>query len=202
MFIQNLLLGLLAIILGLVCVFNGYALWRVALVFLGFILGYQLGASIVPASQWFLAIILGVVFSVIVGLLSYFLWSISIIIGGGVLGASLGTALAVAIGLSANGIIGFVFAVIGAVIGAILAAVFKDIFVLVAMAVAGATAVWYGVALILPFLTFIAQPESTIATILSVILISGLALMGILFQLRMYRARFTGEYYFEERRVA
>jgi hypothetical protein len=199
--LENLLIGIVAILFGLVLCFSGYGFWRFALVISGFLLGYQIGAGLVAPEQWFLAIILGAIFAIVVSGLAYFFWSFSVIIGGAVLGGTIGVTLATAIGFNEQGIFAFVFSVIGGLIFAVLAALFKDLFVLVAMAVAGASTVLFGIATILPFLTFISQPESAIATIISVVLVAVLASAGTAFQLNMYRARFTNEYYFEQKAV-
>ncbi len=201
MFIQNLILGIAAIVIGLICCYAGYGVWRIALVIGGFILGYQIGHALIIdtwESQWFLAVLLGIAVSLVVGLLAYFLWSISIVLAGAVFGASAGISLAGALGLNTSGVIAITFAVIGLIIGLVLALMLKDLMVVIIMALAGAGAIVHGIVLILPFLSFLQDPSGWFTTIIQIIVIGALAITGILAQLRMYGPRFDGDLYFEE----
>ncbi len=199
--IQNLILGLAAIVIGLICCYSGYGLWRMALVIGGFILGYEIGYALIIdtwASQWFLAVLLGVAFSLVVGVMAYFLWSISIVLAGAVFGAAGGTGLALAINARPDGVITIAFAIVGLLIGLVLALMFKDLMVVVVMALAGASAVVFGIVTILPFLSFLQDPTGWFTNILRLIIIGVLAITGILAQLKLYGPRFDGDLYFEE----
>lgn len=199
--IQNLILGLAAIVIGLICCYAGYGIWRIALVIGGFILGYQLGYALIIdnwEAQWFLALLLGIALALVVGLLAYFLWSISIVLAGAVFGAAAGVGLAGALGLNTSGLIAIAFAVVGLIIGLVLALLLKDFVVVVIMALAGAAAIVHGIVLILPFLSFLQDPTGWFTTIIQIIVIGLLTITGILAQLRMYAPKFDGDLYFEE----
>ncbi|KXK23643.1 MAG: hypothetical protein UZ15_CFX003000592 [Chloroflexi bacterium OLB15] len=199
--IQALILGLAAILIGLICCYSGYGVWRIALVIGGFILGYEIGHALIIdtwESQWFLALLLGIAFSLVVGLLAYFLWSISIVLAGAVFGAAGGAGLALAINARPDGLITIAFAVVGLVIGLVLALLLKDLLVVVVMALAGASAVVFGIVTILPFLEFLENPQTIFGTAIRIIVIGVLALTGIGAQLKLYGPRFDGDLYFEE----
>jgi hypothetical protein len=209
--IEGLLVGAIIAIIGLVVCFSGYGFWRIALVIGGFISGYALGASIVPDSQWLLAIIVGVVVAIVGGVLAYFLWSLGMVVAGLIFGAAIGAAAMVALGIGANAdgsanIIAIAAAVIGGLLGAILVYAIKDLAVIIFLAFGGAAAVSLGVQTMLPFLSDLANPGGgVVATILglslqvfNLIVIIGLGLLGTLVQWVVYRARFTGELYFEQ----
>lgn len=199
--IQALILGLVAILIGLICCYSGYGVWRIALVIGGFILGYEIGHALIIdtwESQWFLALLLGIAFSLVVGLLAYFMWSISIVLAGAVFGAAGGAGLALAINARPDGLITIAFAVVGLVIGLVLALLLKDLLVVVVMALAGASAVVFGIVTILPFLEFLENPQTIFGTAIRIIVIGVLALTGIGAQLKLYGPRFDGDLYFEE----
>lgn len=199
--IQALILGLAAILIGLICCYSGYGVWRIALVIGGFILGYEIGHALIIdtwESQWFLALLLGIAFSLVVGLLAYFLWSISIVLAGAVFGAAGGAGLALAINARPDGLITIAFAVVGLVIGLVLALLLKDLLVVVVMALAGASAVVFGIVTILPFLEFLENPQTIFGTAIRIVVIGVLALTGIGAQLKLYGPRFDGDLYFEE----
>ncbi len=199
--IQALILGLVAILIGLICCYSGYGVWRIALVIGGFILGYEIGHALIIdtwESQWFLALLLGIAFSLVVGLLAYFMWSISIVLAGAVFGAAGGAGLALAINARPDGLITIAFAVVGLVIGLVLALLLKDLLVVVVMALAGASAVVFGIVTILPFLEFLENPQTIFGTAIRIVVIGVLALTGIGAQLKLYGPRFDGDLYFEE----
>lgn len=184
--------SLLALGIGLICCFFGYGVWRLALVIVGFFVGYQIGVALVPAGQWVLAGVIGLVAAVVIGALAYFLYSISIVIAGGIFGASLGTTLLVVIAPGQGGADGAALAavVIGLLAGALLAAVFKDVLVILLMAASGAGAVVYGVFSLLPRLgvsgKWIADP------LLWIGLFVVLGLAGFVLQIRRFGLRSSG----------
>ena len=210
--VEGLLVGAIIAIIGLVVCFSGYGFWRIALVIGGFISGYALGASVVPDSQWLLAIIVGVVVAIVGGALAYFLWSLGMVVAGVVFGAAVGAAAMVTLGIGANAdgsanIIAIAAGVIGAVLGAVLVYSFKDMAVIVLLAFGGAAAVSLGVTTALPFLPNLADPSTggVIGTglgltlqVFNLVVIIGLGLLGTLVQYVVYRARFMGELYFEQ----
>ncbi|MFN8379995.1 MAG: DUF4203 domain-containing protein [Anaerolineae bacterium] len=206
--LQALLVGALIVIIGLFVCFGGYGFWRIALVIGGFIAGYALGAAWIPDSQWFLQILVGVVIAIIGGVLAYFLWSLGMVLAGLILGAALGGAVLTAIGASPDGILTLTAAIIGGVIGAVLVYFLKDVAVIIILAFAGAAAVSLGIVTALPTLANLANPADTASwfqnavgfslQVLNIVIIFGLGIIGSLVQYALFRAKFTGELYFEE----
>ena len=70
--------------------------------------------------------------------------------------------------------------------------------VVVVMALAGASAVVFGIVTILPFLEFLENPQTIFGTAIRIVVIGVLALTGIGAQLKLYGPRFDGDLYFEE----
>jgi hypothetical protein len=79
-------LGIAAILVGLVSCFSGYPLFRILLIIAGFIEGYVLGQSFVPAGYAWLAPVIGIGAAVVLAVLAYPLWSIGVIVIGAALG--------------------------------------------------------------------------------------------------------------------
>lgn len=206
--LQNLIVGALIVIIGLFVCFGGYGFWRIALIIGGFVAGYALGAAWIPDSQWFLQILVGVAIAVVAGVLAYFLWSLGMVLAGLILGAALGAAIMVALNAVPDGLITTTGAIIGGVIGALLVYFVKDLAVIIILAFGGAGAVMLGVVTALPFLSGLANPADTASwfqnavgfslQILNLIIIFGLGILGTLVQYALFRAKFTGELYFEE----
>ncbi len=206
--LQNLLLGGLIVIVGLVVCFGGYGFWRIALIIGGFVLGYSLGASWISADQWLLQITVGIVVAIIGGIVAYFLWSLGMVMAGLILGAALGASLMLALNATPDGLIVTIGAIAGGLIGAVLVYFVKDLAVIVILAFAGAAAVSLGVTTALPFLLNAANPAETATflqnalgislQLLNLIIIIGLGLLGTVVQYAVFRAKFTGETYFEQ----
>ena len=206
--LQNLLVGGLIVIIGLIVCFGGYGFWRIALIIGGFVAGYAVGAAWISDTNWLLQIMVGVVVAVIAGVLAYFLWSFGMVLAGLILGAALGAAVMVALNAVPDGLIMTVGAIAGGVIGAVLVYVLKDLAVIIILAFGGAGAVTLGVVTALPFLGNLANPAETATwfqntvgfslQLLNLIIIIGLGIVGTLVQYVLFRAKFTGELYFEE----
>lgn len=207
--LQNLLVGGLIVIIGLIVCFGGYGFWRIALIIGGFVAGYALGASWIPDTQWFFQIMVGLVVAIVAGALAYFLWSLGIVLAGLILGAALGAGLMIALNANPDGLITTVGAIIGGVVGGVLTYFIKDMAVIVILAFGGAAAVMIGVTTALPFLLNAANPADTAGLfqnavgfslqILNIVIIVGLGILGSLVQFYVFRAKFTGELYFEDK---
>jgi hypothetical protein len=207
--LQNLLVGGLIVIVGLIVCFGGYGFWRIALIIGGFVSGYALGASWIPDTQWLLEIMVGIVAAIVAGLLAYFLWSFAMVLAGIILGAVLGAGLMIALNADPSGLITTVGGIAGAVAGGVLVYFVKDLAVIVILAFAGASAVSIGVATALPFLASAADPGATATwlqnllgislQVLALIIFFGLGILGSIVQWYLFRSRFKGELYFEEK---
>jgi hypothetical protein len=151
--IEGLLIGLLAIAIGLAFAFYGFRVFLVLLPIWGFFAGFLLGASgityifgdafLATVTGWVVGFGLGLVFAV----LSYLYYWVAVILLGGVLGYQLTIGLLQWIGFDADGIISFTLALI---VGAAFAVGFfvlhmPAILVIVTTAISGAAATVAGV---------------------------------------------------------
>ena len=206
--LQNLLVGGLIVVIGLFICFGGYGFWRIALIIGGFVAGYSLGASWIPDTQWFLQILVGLGIAVITGVLAYFLWSLGMVLAGLIIGAGLGIGVALALNANPDGVITLMAAIIGGIAGGVLVYFLKDLAVILILAFGGAAAVSIGVVTALPFLANAAYPADTATwvqntigislQILNLVIIVGLGILGSIVQWYLFRAKFTGELYFED----
>jgi Domain of unknown function (DUF4203) len=152
---DDFLIGLLALILGLGVCFLGLRLFFIMLPIWGFIAGFFVGAEGVAAifSDSFLSTVTGWVVGFFVGLLfavlAYLFWYIGAIIAVGSVGASFGSGLMAAFNVNTDWVV-FIVAAIFAVAAAVFAVlVFLPVYmVIVSTAFLGATAVTAGIMLI------------------------------------------------------
>jgi hypothetical protein len=153
--LEGLLLGALAIGIGLAFAFWGFRVFLILLPIWGFFAGFLLGANGVEyifgdgflstATGWVVGFLLGLLFAV----LSYLYYWVAVILLGGALGYQLTIGLLQWIGFDADGIIAFILALVG---GAIFAVGFfllqmPAVLVIVASAITGAGATVAGVAI-------------------------------------------------------
>jgi hypothetical protein len=154
---QGLLLGALAIAIGLAFTFWGFRVFLILLPIWGFFAGFLLGAQgmtylfgdafLATATGWVVGFLLGLLFAV----LSYLYYWVAVILLGGALGYQLTIGLLQWIGFDADGWISFGLALVG---GAIFAVGFfllhmPAVLVIVATAISGAAATLAGVAIAL-----------------------------------------------------
>lgn len=152
--LENLLIGIAAILLGLTVAFAGYPLFRLVLPFAGFIYGFQIANAVF--SSWLISLIVGLVLAVLLAIFAYTLWSVAI----GFAGAMLGLGIGASIGASLNlwGWLTFVIALALGVLFFVLAMSLKDLFVIISTSLSGAGMVAFGASTLLPFL--FGQPSS------------------------------------------
>ena len=131
-------IGVAAILVGLASCFYGYPLFRIFLILAGLIYGYLLGQSFTPASQPWLALLIGVGAAVVLALLAYPLWSIGVIVIGAALGFMILGALGLALNVSPGAVI--LMGVLGAAVVGFLFYGVRDLFVMLATAFSGADA--------------------------------------------------------------
>ena len=151
----DIVLGLVAIVLGLLLVFAGLRFFIMTLPILGFFFGFLAGGAGVQAvlgdglfstlTSWVVGLLLGLVFASI----SYFWWYAGALIAAGSTGALLGTAL-VRIFTQADWLI-LIFAILGFVVGfaVSLMLALPVYIVLVNTAFAGATVVVTGLLMVI-----------------------------------------------------
>jgi hypothetical protein len=120
---EDLLVGVVAVVIGGALCFRGYAALRVVIAMWGAFAGFVLGAGVVAGAtgEGFLASALawavGLVVAAAFGLLAYAYYAISVLIGMSAIGFTLGTTAMVALGVTWS----WVVVLVGIVVGALLA---------------------------------------------------------------------------------
>ena len=178
-------IGVVAILVGLASCFYGYPLFRIFLILAGLIYGYLLGQSFTPASQPWIALLIGVGAAVVLALLAYPLWSIGVIVIGAALGFMILGALGLALNVSPGAVI--LMGVLGAALVGFLFYGVRDLFVMLATAFSGATQVVYGLGLLLPALA-LGGGRANFLAILAMMVLGG---VGFATQYGMFKDRRT-----------
>lgn len=121
MVVQDVLIGLLVLLLGAAFCFAGYRFFRILIAIWGFFAGFNLGATTMVAlfaggflgtvSGWVLGLVVGLVFAA----LAYFFYYFAIVLLGASVGYSLGSGFMEAIGLNNPSFLSVVAGVIVAV---------------------------------------------------------------------------------------
>jgi hypothetical protein len=153
--LEDVLVGLLVIVIGAGVCFLGLRLWFILLPVWGFVAGFFIGASAVTGlfgdgflstvSSW----VVGFIVAIGLAVLSYLLWYVGVIIAAGSVGALIGSGFMQAIGVDSGWATFIVAAIVAAVfvVGAFLLAL-PIYIVVVESALAGAVAVVTGVMLV------------------------------------------------------
>lgn len=101
---NDIIVGVLAILTGAVFCFRGYLAMRIIIPLWGAFAGFMLGAGIVAGDAGFLATALGWIVGVAValafGLIAYLFYEVAVMIGMIAIGFTLGTSLMVALGVT------------------------------------------------------------------------------------------------------
>jgi hypothetical protein len=171
--IQGLLVGLVAIAIGLAFAFYGFKLFLILLPIWGFFAGFLIGAELIQSifgdaflaevTSWVVGFILGLVFAV----LSYLYYWVAVILLGGVLGYQLTMGVFEWLNLNADGVIAFIVAL---VVGAIFAVGFfvlqmPAVLVIVASALSGAAATIAGIVVALGIVPYEALGDGLIGSL-------------------------------------
>jgi hypothetical protein len=150
---NDIVVGILAILTGAVFCFRGYLAMRIIIPLWGAFAGFMLGAGIVSGSDGFLGSalgwIVGIVMAVVFGLLAYLYYEVAVIIGMLAIGFTLGTSLMVALGVTWSWVIvlsGVALAVVLAFVALVADLPMALLTVLTAMA--GASAIVGGLMLV------------------------------------------------------
>lgn len=152
---QDVLVGLLAVVVGLAFCLRGYLAMRVIIPIWGAFTGFVLGAGLVAsfADEGFLASVLGWVVGAAVallfGALAYLYYEVSVLVGMAAIGFALGTGVMVALGVTWSWLI----VLVGVVVGVLLAAVamlgdLPMVILTILTALAGASTTVFGLMLL------------------------------------------------------
>jgi hypothetical protein len=153
--VDDILVGILALLVGLVFCFSGYFAMRVVIPIWGGFAGFMFGAGLVDSftDEGFLASalgwVVGIALALLFALLAYFYYEISVVIVLAAIGFTLGSTVMVALGVTWS----WVIILVGLAVGAILAvvAVVGDLpmaLLTILTALAGASAAVTGLMLI------------------------------------------------------
>jgi hypothetical protein len=154
--VQDFVIGSIAVLIGLLLCFRGYAALRIIIAAWGAFAGFLLGAGVVAqvTDASFLgdvvAWLVGLVVAVVFGLLAYVYYAVSVVIGMGAIGFALGTTLMVVLGVTWSWVIILVGLVVGVALAAL--AILGDLPLLILAvlgAFAGASVVITGLLLLL-----------------------------------------------------
>ncbi len=151
----DILLGLIAIVVGLMFCFGGVHLMRLVIPIWGAFAGFAFGAGLVAgfAEERFLGSVLGwvlgFVFALVFGLLAYLYYAVAVVLAIGSAGFALGSWAMIALGVTWNWVIVLVALALGVVFG--LAALVLDmpmVVLVVISAIGGATVAVTGLMLL------------------------------------------------------
>lgn len=192
----DVLVGLLAIGIGALLCFAGYAALRLVIAVWGAFVGFLFGAGLVASftDGGFLATtlgwVVGIALALAFGLVAYLFYAVSVVIAMGAIGFALGTSLMVALGVTWN----WVIVLMGVIVGGLLAlvAIVGDlpmVVLAVLTALAGSSVILGGLLLLLGT---IGTDEFTSPEVTSRlddqwwwwVLYLGLAIAGLIVQLR------------------
>ncbi len=198
---EAVVVGVLAIIIGALLCFQGYAALRIIIAVWGSFAGFMLGSGLVAAfteGGWLgtgLGWLVGVAGALVFGLVAYLYYAVSVVIGMAAIGFSLGSATMVAIGVDWTWLI----VLVGVAVGVLLAvlAIVGDLPMLILTllgAFAGSTVMITGLLLVTGVLdrAALTDPATTQTLELSWWWNVGyvaLAIAGIVVQLRSEAAR-------------
>ena len=193
---DDIVVGILAIVVGLLFCFRGYLAMRVVIPIWGAFAGFMLGAGLIDSftGDGFLGSVLGWVVGIALGalfaLLAYLYYEISVVIAMSAIGFTLGASLMVALGVTWS----WVIVIVGLAVGVLLAilAIVGDlpmVLLTVLTALAGATATVTGLMLLFGVISL--EDFDSAATTQSLTddwwwyaIYAGLALAGIIAQVR------------------
>lgn len=105
---DNIVVGILAVLIGALLCFRGYVTMRLIISLFGAFVGFLLGAGLVAGvtdsgfGQLALSWLVGIVGAVLFGVLAYFSYQLAVIIGMASIGFTLGTSLAAALGVDSQ----------------------------------------------------------------------------------------------------
>lgn len=198
---DNLALGVIAVLVGALLCFRGYVTMRLIISLFGAFVGFLLGAGLVAGvtdsgfGQLALSWLVGIVGAVLFGVLAYLSYQLAVIIGMAGIGFTLGTTVMAALGVessAANLAVGIGAAIVLAVLA--IATDLPAIILVLLTALAGASVTVTGIMLISGALVPDALTVERVAAEMDrgwlwYALYGVLALLGVLAQFRALRGR-------------
>lgn len=177
----NTLIAIVTIAVGVISCFYGYRFFRVVLVFLGFIIGFSIGSSLVADRAAITFLLVGLGAGLIGAALMYGLYSLGVALAGALLGASIASSIVVVLNLDN---IAWIVILAGLVIGALIAFALRKWIIILSTAFSGSSSILYGLGLLIPSLSFLEdRSRSPIAFIAWIVL----ALIGASTQYYRFR---------------
>ena len=199
--VETVLIGLLAIVVGLALCFYGYAALRLVIAIWGAFAGFLLGAGVIAqvTGDGFLANglawLVGLGVALLFGLIAYLYYAVSVVLGMGAIGFALGTTLMAALGVSWSWLIVLVGVAVGVVLAFLAIAGDLPMLILAVLgAFAGSSVAITGALLLFGVLERddLATPETTQTVALGwwwTVAYLVLAVVGLVVQLRSVEAR-------------
>jgi hypothetical protein len=193
--------GIIAVLIGALLCFRGYVTMRVIISLFGAFVGFLLGTGLVAGvtdsgfGQLALSWLVGIVGAVLFGVLAYFSYQIAVVIGMAGIGFAIGTTVMAAVGVGSQ----VAIVVVGLLAGALLAVIaiatdLPAVILVVLTALAGASVTVAGVMLIAGTIGINRLTAEGVGAEMSrgwwwYVLYGGLALLGIIAQLRSRGSR-------------
>lgn len=198
---DTIVVGIIAVLIGALLCFRGYVTMRVIISLFGAFVGFLLGAGLVAGvtdsgfGQLALSWLVGIVGAVLFGVLAYFSYQIAVVIGMAGIGFAIGTTVMAAVGVGSQ----VAIVVVGLLAGALLAVIaiatdLPAVILVVLTALAGASVTVAGVMLIAGTIGINRLTAEGVGAEMSrgwwwYVLYGGLALLGIIAQLRSRGSR-------------
>jgi hypothetical protein len=199
--VDTIVVGIIAVLIGALLCFRGYVTMRVIISLFGAFVGFLLGAGLVAGvtdsgfGQLALSWLVGIVGAVLFGVLAYFSYQIAVVIGMAGIGFAIGTTVMAAVGVGSQ----VAIVVVGLLAGALLAVIaiatdLPAVILVVLTALAGASVTVAGVMLIAGTIGINRLTAEGVGAEMSrgwwwYVLYGGLALLGIIAQLRSRGSR-------------
>jgi hypothetical protein len=199
--VDTIVVGIIAVLIGALLCFRGYVTMRVIISLFGAFVGFLLGAGLVAGvtdsgfGQLALSWLVGIVGAVLFGVLAYFSYQIAVVIGMAGIGFAIGTTVMAAVGVGSQ----VAIVVVGLLAGALLAVIaiatdLPAVILVVLTALAGASVTVAGVMLIAGTIGINRLTADGVGAEMSrgwwwYVLYGGLALLGIIAQLRSRGSR-------------
>ncbi|MFN8373098.1 MAG: DUF4203 domain-containing protein [Anaerolineae bacterium] len=179
--------ALAAIVVGLLSCFQGYRFFRVVLAAVGFVVGFGIGVSLVPADQVTLRIAAGFGAGLLRTMLLSWLYIFGFVAAGAILGGTLASTMLLALNIQNNNALAAA-SVVGIIAGGFVALLLNKWIIVVSTAFNGAALILYGAALLVPGLMEVNPSRPVrIESPWVVVIWLALGMAGFAFQARLYR---------------
>lgn len=179
--------GAVAIICGVFFCVYGYSLFRIVLLFVGFLVGFSLGMALTKSQPDAIRLVVSFVAGGIGGAILYFLFSLSLYIAGAILGLVIALLINSVLGVG-DGALQAIIILVGGGIGAFLGKRLDELIIILATSVAGAYAIVYGLSLLFPE-EFGVSADSNLVSIngLTLIMLCAIGFVGGLAQYQILK---------------